>query len=187
VLNWFRRRTNRIPDGPTHEFYAAGIMIRSDLVRLESGETVTLPPGMPTPGVDTAVTLRGTRQGGRTIALEVRQRASPNPVKLFLRPMLEVSSWAIAARLAQTNGDASESAEALQAAEVARERGIDPVDFEEMKSAALWALAILNPPGQTIHQVVADRDDVELAVDLAVQTMEDENLKKTRALLDRIK
>ncbi len=92
---------------------------------------------------------------------------------ILLRPISACSSWALACHLAKSARADLEAELAKLDAELVR-RGKSRGDIDEMVAFARWALEILNPidgrtreSGGRVHQVVADADDLDLAVEIA--------------------
>ena len=155
-------------------------------IRLVSGETVrfgrTACRFDPSAGLEVRVTGVEVGPLGRLRATRVElagasdeaEDAVPQRTFLLVSPS-QSTAWRLACVLA-TSSRAPHHARQLRAVEteLSTARGKTAQDIAEMIALVRWAVAVINPingrtaeSNGTVHQLVADYDDLELALDIA--------------------
>jgi hypothetical protein len=143
-------------------------------LRLETGETVRFGRSAcsfePEVGLEVIVeTVEVGRLGNVRATRVVLANAPPEPVyterqiDLLLRPIASVTAWGLACMLSRPEQPHHLRARRAMRTELAR-RGKSDADIEEMIELARRANATINPPGSTIHQVIADAGDIRRAL-----------------------
>lgn len=107
---------------------------------------------------------------------------------LLVLPIRFCSSWKIACAIVRAQSSQAADVAALHA--VLLGRGNDQDTIAAMLGVVRWAKAVLNPvdggtaeSGGVVHQVVGDRDDVELAMEIAAGRQHSESIEQARAAL----
>lgn len=175
------QRTPTRINSPAMQIFSAGAFVREDaadvgVVVLRTGETVPLSVGVKASEFQNGqqVLVQAVKSHGVWEVAEIRPAPSPDAKRresFFLRPYDQVSTWALACRLAQAPAE-ERWADAIADAKtelLRRNRSSD--DLMEMITITNWALKIMNPsePPSTVHNVVADSDDLEMAVARAAE------------------
>lgn len=175
------QRTPTRINSPATQLYSAGTFMRADaadvgVVILGTGETAPLSVGVKTSEFQNGqqVLVQAVNSHGVWEVAEIRPAPSPDAKRrksFFSYPYDQVSTWALACRLAQSPAD-ERWAEAIADAKtelLRRNRSSD--DLKEMITITNWALKIMNPsePPSDVHHVVADSDDLEMAVARAAE------------------
>lgn len=107
-----------------------------------------------------------------------------------LIPISACSDWRLACLL-PSPGEAVQPHRESEIAEIretlVRLRGISAQDVADMLALINRARTILNPPGQSVHQVVMDADDLEFACERASASgaMTGPEIDAARALIRR--
>lgn len=106
---------------------------------------------------------------------------------LLVLPIRFCSSWKIVCAIARVAS--SQTADVAALCAVLRWRGIDHETIDAMLAAVRWANAVLNPEdggtaesGGVVLQAVGDRDDVELAMEVAAAGQHAESIVQVRAV-----
>ena len=94
--------------------------------------------------------------------------------RLLLQPVRDHSAWSLVCALARSPDPVGVEVALRELHDELARRGKSASDIEEMTAMVLWATAVLNPvkggtaeSGGTVHDLVSDSDDLELAIDIA--------------------
>lgn len=184
-------------DSSASQIFSAGVFAKSSRsgrheVILKTGETLPVAQFVDVSSLENGqpVLVQAMKSEAGWEVPEIRP-APPQVEKrhesLFLWPLDRVSTWALACQLAQTPPE-ERWREAIGAAraEFVR-RGRSAEDLEAMTNIAKWALNVMNPDQSTVHTVVADADDLEMAVEVSEKQQLDtiERLKEIRSSIER--
>jgi hypothetical protein len=105
------------------------------------------------------------------------ERSSPTRQRtLFLQPVRDHSAWSLVCVLARSPDPVPFEIALREIHNELARRGKSASDIEEMTAMVLWATEVINPfngrtaeSGGKVHQLVADTDDLELAIDIAAE------------------
>ena len=204
----FRRRGPNLPATPVEgRVEAFDLADAVGTIRLSTGEAVRFGRSAChfDPSVGTMVRVHAVDIGplGNVRATRVeslsgsdRESSDEVPQKPFLlRPPSEYTSWRLACALVTSHRLAHHEKQLRDIHdELALRRGKTPELIDEMTELVKWAVAVINPvDGGTaesngrVYQIVADFDDLELAVEVAQerQLVAPEELARVRAVIQR--